>query len=138
MNINQIIHKLTHHDGNILDFLLTNNSDSIFNYTCSPTAYSDHFIIDVTTHLHFENTRNQTEKRNLISKFDRYNFHSEKIDWELVNKELTDINWPQALDVNQFNCDQQYTNFLDNCLRVVDKNLPPRKFTETKFTIPRE
>ena len=31
LNINQIIHKSTHRDGNILDFLFTNNTDSIFN-----------------------------------------------------------------------------------------------------------
>ena len=44
MNINQIIHKPTHREGNILDFLLTNNTDSIFSYTCSPTIHSDHFF----------------------------------------------------------------------------------------------
>ena len=130
MNINQIIHKPTHREGNILDFLLTNNTDSIFNYSCSPSVYSDHFIIDVITHLNFENTHDQTEKRNLVSKFDLYNFHSEKINWDLVNKELTETDWLQHLDVNQVNCDQQYSNFLDKCLLVIDKNLPSRNLTK--------
>ena len=85
MNINKIIHKPTHREGNILDFLMTNNTDSIFNYTCSPTVFSDHFIIDVTSNLNFANTADQAEKRNLVSKFHFYNFHSEKINWEKTN-----------------------------------------------------
>ena len=68
--------------------------------------------------MNFANTPDQIEKRNLVTKFDFYNFHSEKINWDLVNKDLTDTDWPQALDVNQFNCDQQYTNFLEKCLLV--------------------
>lgn len=48
-----------------------------------------------------------------VSKFGFYTFYSEKINWNLVNKEMTDIYWPKDLDVNQFNCDQQYTNLLD-------------------------
>ena len=126
MNINQIIHKPTHCEGNILDFLLTNNTDSIFSYTCSPTIHSDHFIIEVMTHLNFENMGIQSEERNLKSNFDLYNFNSQKIDWELINKELADINWPEALDTN-FNPDQQYNNFLEVFLQVLDKNLPLRK-----------
>ena len=67
-----------------------------------------------------------------------YNFHSEKINWDLVNKELTETDWLQHLDVNQVNCDQQYSNFLDKCLLVIDKNLPSRNLNKKKFTIPRD
>merc|ERR1712137_1410522 len=41
-NLNQILQKPTHSSGNILDFLLTNNDENIFNYECIPTIYSDH------------------------------------------------------------------------------------------------
>ena len=83
----------------------------------------------MTTHLNFENTPDQTEKTKL-GKFDFYNFHSEKINWDLVNKELTETDWLQHLDVNQVNCDQQYSNFLDKCLLVIDKNLPSRNLNK--------
>jgi len=79
-----MIHKPTHSNGNILDFLLTNNSDSIFNYLCTPTALSDHFIIDVTSHLNFsmtENNYSNNNNKNLISAFDSFNFYYDQINW---------------------------------------------------------
>ena len=44
---------------------------------------------------------------------------------------MADINWPEALDTN-FNPDQQYKNFLEICLQVLDKNLPRRKLLNKK------
>ena len=44
LNLNQIVHKPTHTNGNILDFLLTNNPDAIFDYTTTHTIHSDHFF----------------------------------------------------------------------------------------------
>ena len=138
LHINQLIHKSTHRDGNILDFLFTNNTDTIFNYTCSPTIYSDHLVVDVTTHLNFDNHFGETEERNLISKFDLYNFQSDKIDWEIINKELTDINWSQELDTNLYDPNRQYANFLDKCLLIAKKHLPKRKPPKKFSKIPRD
>ena len=138
MNITQVIHKPTHRNGNILDFLLTNNTDNIFNYTCTPTIYSDHLVIDVSTHLNFDIQHKETEKRNLISDFDLYNFHSEIIDWDLVNEDLKNINWLQELDPDLFDPDLQYARFLDKCLLVMKKHLPLRKPPKKFSTIPRD
>ena len=90
-NLNQIIHKPTHSNGNILDFLLTNNSDSIFNYTSIPTIHSDHYIIFVTTHMTFTKQKKLVNKKKFNSQFDPYNFHSNKINWESLENELADI-----------------------------------------------
>ena len=138
MNITQVIHKPTHRNGNILDFLLSNNTDTIFNYTCTPTIFSDHLVIDVSTHLNFDIQHKKTEKRNLLSDFDPYNFHSENIDWELVNEDLTNINWFQELDPDLFDPDLQYASFLDKCLQVVNKHLPLRKPPKKFSKIPRD
>ena len=71
LNLNQIIHKPTHTNGNILEFLLTNNSESVFNYISTPTALSDHFIVEVTSHLTFtENNNKNADIKNLNSAFD--------------------------------------------------------------------
>ena len=75
LNLNQMIHEPTHSSGNILDFLLTNNSESIFNYITTPTAISDHYIVDVTSHLSFAKTDNRNRNsKNLNSAFDQFNF----------------------------------------------------------------
>ena len=89
------------------------------------------------THLNFESMGIQSEKHKLKSKFDLYNFHSQKIDWELISKELADINWSEALDIT-LNPDQQYNNFLEICLQVLDKNLPLRKLPKKHSRIPRD
>ena len=47
-------------------------------------------VVDITTHLNFDNQFRETEEWNL-SKFYLYNFQSDKIDWEIINRELTDI-----------------------------------------------
>ena len=64
LNLNQTIHKPTHSNGNILDFLLTNNSDMIFDYQIVPTVHSDHHMVDVSTHMTFNRTKNHETKKN--------------------------------------------------------------------------
>jgi len=98
LNLNQVINKPTHSNGNILDFLLTNNSDSIFDYNVVPTMWSDHFFIDITTHMTFNNNRRyQKEKTYTNSKFDNFNFHSNRIDWETIKKDFEKTDWQAIL-----------------------------------------
>jgi len=91
LNLNQTIHKPTHSNGNILDFLLTNNSDMIFDYQITPTVHSDHFIVDISTHMTFNKTRRQETKKTLHNGFDNFNFLSDKINWENIKKDLQHV-----------------------------------------------
>ena len=137
-NLNQIIHKPTHSNGNILDFLLTNNTDSIFNYKSTPTIHSDHFIIDVTTHLSFNTQKKHMNEKNLNSKFDLYNFHSDKIDWEYLEKELANVRWQKVLEPHQTDPDNQYKIFINKCLNVIEDKVPLKKSKKTHKAIPRD
>ena len=85
-NLSQIVNKPTHTNGNILDFLLTNNTDMIFDYQSTPTIYLDHFNIEVVTHLSFNKTINIDTEKIFNNEFDKFNFYSNKIDWENINK----------------------------------------------------
>jgi len=138
-NLNQLVHKPTHTNGNILDFLLTNNPDTIFDYKVTPTLQSDHFIIDVITHLTFNKTIKNDTQKNFNSKFDKYNFYSDSINWENINKNLEDICWHDFLMTYESNPDEQYNAFLEKCLEVLTaNNLPLRKPPKKKTFIPRD
>ena len=89
----------------------------------------DHFIIDLTTHMNFSKSYNKTNERSLKSNFDCYNFYSEKINWEHVDKQLADINWPEILDAYMIQIQMNNTKYF---LKNVYKSL--KKFTIEKTT----
>ena len=108
LNLNQIVHKPTHTNGNILDFLLTNNPDAIFDYTTTHTIHSDHFFVDVTTHLNFTKAEKADTQRFFNSKFDEYNLHNEAINWEYINKNFEDTDWHDILQPFESDPENQY------------------------------
>eukprot|EP00111_Clytia_hemisphaerica_P007365 TCONS_00021409-protein len=142
LNLNQMIHKPTHSNGNILDFLLTNNSDLIFNYLCTPTALSDHFIIDVTSHLNFfmtENNYNNNNNKNLISAFDSFNFYYDQINWASINENFKVTDWHKILNPLDLDPDAQYDAFIKQCIFIISSNnVPPKIFSSKKKRKPRD
>ncbi|XP_066920921.1 uncharacterized protein [Clytia hemisphaerica] len=137
-NLSQIVNKSTHTNGNILDFLLTNNTDMIFNYQTTPTIYSDHYNIEVVTHLSFNKTRITDTEKNFNNDFDKFNFYNNKIDWENVNKTLDDIDWENILKTYDSNPDEQYNVFLEKCIDVITKSNIPLRTPIKKTIIPRD
>ena len=141
LNLNQMILEPTHSSGNILDFLLTNNSESIFNYISTPTALSDHYIVDVTSHLSFTKTDNRNRNsKNLNSAFDQFNFYSNKIDWEIINEDFRNTDWHSILSPLDSDPDTQYETFINKCINIISSNnVPPKIFkNHNKKLIPRD
>ena len=137
-NLSQIVHKPTHINGNILDFLLTNNQDTIFNYHITPTIHSDHFNIEVATHLSFNKTKTTSTEKSYNNKFEKFNFYSDKIDWENISKNLDDIDWDSVLNPYNFNPEKQYDLFIEKCIDIITaSNTPLRKLSKKKI-IPRD
>ena len=137
LNLHQIVHKPTHTNGNILDFLLTNNPDTIFDYETTHTIHSDHLIVDVNTHLTFNKSKKIDSQKNFNSKFDKYNLHSEKINWENINKNFEAINWNAILKPLESDPEKQYNVFLDECIAVLVANkVPLRKPPMKQKVIP--
>ena len=137
-NLSQIVNKPTHTDGNILDFLLTNNTDMIFDYQSTPTIYSDHFNIEVVTHLSFNKTINTDTEKIFNNEFDKFNFYSNKIDWENINKNLDDIDWENILKSYDSNPDEQYNIFIKKCIDVITSNNTPLRKPLKKKAVPRD
>ena len=99
INLLQLITTPTHKNGNTLDLILTNNLQLLHSYETIPTIkISDHFLLNVQTHLRSIEEVPLIPEPNLRNQFDKYNFYSNKIDWNEVNKKLETIDWEDLKD----------------------------------------
>ena len=128
--LSQIVQLPTHFQGNTLDLIITNNTNLIHNYYCTPVprSISHHAMINVQTQyksLQAE-TEHTTEK---LSPLDRLNFNSKEIDWEAVNKAFSEINWESMLTNNDPDCmlDSIYKVIQDTTTRFVPERKKPSK-----------
>ena len=141
LNLNQIIRKPTHKEGNVLDFLLTNNSESIYNYHCLPTLWSDHFIVSISSHFVLETTTNHENSPKIMnSPFDNLNFYDySKINWQELNNKLDNVDWKSLLGESISHPEQQFKLFYDTCIDIVTKYVPQKCQTKKAFkSIPRD
>ena len=106
----------------------------IFDYQTTPTIYSDHFNVEVVTHLSFNKSKNTDIEKIFNNEFDKFNFYSNKIDWENINKNLDDIDWDNVLKTYDSNPDEQYNIFIKKCIDVItSNNIPLRKPLKKKI-----
>ena len=129
--LNQIIHKPTHKDGNVLDLILTNNTDLVHSYHCVPTLnlISHHFIVEVASTY---NTSFHTESKNKIldGSLNMYNYFDENIKWEELNHTLINQNW--TLEFNDMHPLQNFNKFLSICTELSEKHVTKRKIPQEK------
>ena len=132
--MNQIIRKPTHKEGNVLDFLLTNNSESIYNYHCLPTLWSDHFIVSISSHFVLETTTNHENSPKIMnSPFDNLNFYDSKINWQELNNKLDNVDWKSLLGESISHPEQQHKLFYDTCTDIVTKYVPQKCQTKKAY-----
>ena len=95
----------------------------------------------VETHMTFVKTCKYFTKSKKTShnKFDNFNFHSDKINWENIKKDLQNIDWSAILNPIS-DQDKQYNAFLDKCINVITENHVPSRMSKksTKIIIPRD
>ena len=89
-NLSQFVYKRTR-KNNTLDLIFTNNEDLVHYMEVTPTIFSDHNIIEVTSRLNI--TRKELVARNCEDGFSVFNFNKSDIDWDALNHCLTDIDW---------------------------------------------
>ncbi len=89
--LNQYVTSPTHIDGGVLDLVFSNNSSVIHSYeTLQPLrSTSDHFVVEVSTPLLCNTSKEEKEKPPLLSAFDNLNFFSNDIQWEEMSTEIT-------------------------------------------------
>ena len=90
--LEQIVNEPTRNDQNILDLILSNNTDLIHSVSVSKTEKSDHDIVCCTL-LHPQFLLNQVAAAQFTpsSELDDINFNS--ADWEAINRDLLAADW---------------------------------------------
>lgn len=130
--LTQFIDKPTHIQGNTLDLVLVNNYSLIHSYKPLDVlrSISHHCIIETATTVSFDKWKNSCNTVSngevLSNEFQRYNFHSETIKWDVINDALSAINWETEL--NNLDVNDIVSKFYSICLGVMkDNNIPLRK-----------
>lgn len=136
----QQIQKPTHRRGNTLDLCFCNNPAFIHSYQCAATALSDHSIIECSTlytsaSSHSSNRQPDYRDGNGAI-FDGLNFMSEDVDWDSLDKELSEVDWNSAFQ--DLDPGQMFDSFVQTCSHISQKHAPKRKVKTRKISkIPR-
>ena len=88
--LQQFITDPTHVCGGVLDLLFCNNDSIIHSYNILQPlrSTSDHFVVEVSTHILSKVKQEEDEKAERSSPFDCLNFHSNDIDWEGMSEAI--------------------------------------------------
>ena len=119
---------------NILDLVFTNNEELFSNFSVDDfPSLSDHRLIIADTTIGF--TRNDIKICADENSFRALNFHSEKVNWDRINEELSKIHWDNIVKAEDIDLDydELCTTLLNICKKIV-----PKKKILTKPHIPRD
>ena len=132
----------THNRGNILDLLLTNNSELLHSYESNEILFSDHYLIEGKINYKSaedmaENKTNPTDTKTNPN-FDQLNFFSEKINWKKINEEFQRFNWKE--EFRGLRPEEMLNRFLHNCFSICGKYIPLKRktFKSAMNKIPRD
>ena len=120
--------------NNILDLFLTNNRNLICQISVLDTVISDHRIILVGTYMTV--CKPAETERYISSEFNELNFNHENIDWEKVDSELSQIDWPLKLVGSDPSA--MLETMSREMLAVSVKYVPANRSRVRKSIIPRE
>ena len=82
--LTQVVNKATHRSGNILDVVFTNYRQMFNEINCIPTTFSDHFVVEITSHFKSHFAKAQQRSKQFFNKFDEHNFFSEDVQWDNI------------------------------------------------------
>ena len=138
--LTQFITDSTQVSGGVLDLLFCNNKNIIHSYDILKPlrSTSDHFVVEVNTHLLSHVDHNEDEKPERSSPFDCLNFHSNDIDWDGMSKAI--IQLVNDRDLNDLQPNERLSAFMKIFTEVAFQFVPAKKTSRKgSFTkIPRE
>ena len=124
--LSQLVNKATHYQGNILDLVLTNNSDLVSDIEIQPSlrSISHHNLINISTQYKAP-INIASVKPQRLSPLDKYNYHNKDTDWQAMKQSLGNNDWEEILR------DKQPTEILDilyeKLLNCTESNVPLRQ-----------
>ena len=127
----------THNRGNILDILLTNNSELLHSYESNEILFSDHYLIEGKINYKSaedmaENETNPTDTKTNPS-FDQLNFFSEKINWKKINEEFQRFNWKE--EFRGLRPEEMLNRFLHNMYITINGLIRPQGIAKKKMSL---
>ena len=136
--LTQVINLPTNKSGNTLDLVFTNNSQLVNECSSVPTQFSDHYLVDISTHFKSHFARVQCQKKQFSNVLDSLNFFSTDVDWIAINEELSKVPW----DTNFAGLDPvgKLNSFLDTCECIMTRFVPKKKTSNVtrRNNIPRD
>ena len=123
--LTQCIESATHRKGNTLDLVFTNNDDLIHSYTSTPTQMSDHFILECMTTLLNESGTSKADVTPEPERLASLNFHSEKVDWQLMKTAFAEVDWDAELQGRD--PESMMERFIDICFHVSAERVPKKR-----------
>ena len=91
-NLCQFVWKKTR-KNNTLDLIFTNNEALVHHIEVTPTTFSDHNIIEVTSRLNVPHQEKSMPVPYSKDDFSVFNFNKNTIDWDAINHSLSEIDW---------------------------------------------
>lgn len=119
---------------NILDVVMTNDTDLIHETEVHETNLSDHNIIMVTTKIPFKKKTTLSSPVNGTLNFNQLNFLSESTNWESLKQDLRVVDWSVMANDDP---SKQYQMITNMCLKISLKHVPFRK-PPRKLNIPKD
>ena len=126
----QVVDQPTHRGGNVLDLILTNNTDAVSSVEVTPTAFSSHKLVLAPILLPQEHEMRSSPISEVSNKFDEINLQSELTKWNLINDGLASIDWgARFIDLS---VSQMLDVLVQTCQDLASQNSPPRVRKNTK------
>ena len=120
------VNSMSTRERNMLDLVLCNNKDLIYNIEVAPTGQSDHSVLYITTNLdqNFPNTINSERGRPQLG-----DINPCKTNWELINEKLLEFDWDEMLqEKNRY----QIYNIIMHNLREMLENHGHKRHSVSK------
>ena len=124
--LEQLVDEPTRKDQNILDLILSNNTDLIHGVSVSKTEKSDHDIVTCTL-LHPQFLLEQPARPQYApaSALDDINFNA--ADWASINKELTNVDWSTVVNPSTSQ-DAAWDMFEGIVVQICKKHAPSHSY----------
>ena len=107
---------------NTLDLLFTNNEGLVHHMEVTPTIFSDHHLIEITSRLDMP----LSKKLQINNKdgFSVFNFNKSDIDWDAINLALVKTDWKRISE----NTDETmyFKEIMETAMRVCNSRLKKR------------
>ena len=123
--LTQMVHQANHKVGNTLDLLFTNNQQLINEINCLPSKFSDHFVVEISSHFKSHFAKGQESKRQYTNTFDSLNFFSDDINWDLIKSDLQNVEWEQVL--SDLDPEEKLNCFILTCESISLLHAPKKK-----------